>query len=294
MVASTTPTRMLPCQLDYTLASDVSACYPSSSGQLTTAQCDTLCPPTTLYQGTPASCFAIDSGTTPTLECNYIGCVTGRRPEGLAAPERVAFGADRTDPVARYLAELAWLEAASVPAFERLARELGAHGAPRRLQTASRRAAGDEVRHARSMGGLAARAGAQVGAPRVEDRATRSLEDIAIENAVEGCVRETFGAAVAAVQAKRAGDQHFRTAIKVIAREEARHAQLSWAVAQWLDGRLDEGARGRVRAARDRAAEQLLRETAVEPDAAVVSRMGVPTAVEARAMVQSLRAALWS
>jgi hypothetical protein len=181
-----------------------------------------------------------------------------------------------------------------VPAFERLARELEAHGAPRRLQTASRRAAGDEVRHAGAMGALAARAGARVGVPRVEERGARSLEDIAIENAVEGCVRETFGAAVAAVQAKRAADRRFRSVMKDIAREEARHARLSWAVAEWLDDQLDEDARGRVRAARDRAAEDLLRETAVEPDAALARRMGVPTSVEARAMVQSLRAALWS
>lgn len=80
----------------------------------------------------------------------------------------------------------------------------------------------------------------------------------------------------------------------VIAREEARHAQLSWAVAEWLDERLDDGARARVKAARERAAEDLLRETAVEPDAALAHRLGVPTAIEARAMVQSLRAALWS
>ncbi len=240
------------------------------------------------------SCSAAEgNGQQPTLICLYGGCQTGRRPEGLAAPEASARGG-ATDPVARYLAEMAWLEAASVPAFERLTRELEAHGAPRRLLDASRRAAGEEVRHARAMSALATRAGAVVGEPSVQARAVRSLEDIAIENAVEGCVRETFGAAVAAVQARRAGDARFRTAMKGIERDEARHAQLSWEVATWLDGRLDDDARRRVKAARDQAAEQLLSEVAVEPGAALARRLGVPTAVEARAMVQSLRAALWS
>jgi hypothetical protein len=295
MLASTTPTSGGICELNYSLTGDISGCNPSSTGQLTLAQCMALCPPTTMYPGSVLSCSVSEgNGQPPTLTCVYPGCVTGRRPEGLAAPQPVARDADTTDPVARYLAELAWLEAASVPAFERLARELEAHGAPRRLQTASRRAAGEEVRHARAMSAAAARAGVEVGVPRVEERAVRSLEDIAIENAVEGCVRETFGAAVAAVQAKRAGDRRFRRAMEGIAREEARHARLSWAVAEWLEEQLDDGARGRVRAARDRAAEDLMRETAVEPDAALARRMGVPTAVEARAMVQSLRAALWS
>jgi hypothetical protein len=230
----------------------------------------------------------------PRLTCFYGPCQTGRRPEGLVARDAGAQSNVATDPVARYLAEMAWLEAASVPAFERLSRELEAHGAPRRLQDASRHAADEEVRHARVIGALAMHAGAVVGAPRVEARAVRSLEDIAIENAVEGCVRETFGAAVAAVQAKRAGDVRFRKVMKGIARDEARHARLSWAIAEWLDRRLDEDARRRVRAARDRATEELLREVAVDPDAALASRLGVPTSDEASAMVQSLRATLWS
>jgi hypothetical protein len=220
--------------------------------------------------------------------------MTGRRPEGLHAPEAGARHDGASDPVARYLAEMAWLEAASVPAFHRLTRELEAHRAPRRLRDASRRAAADEVRHARAVGGLAAQAGATMAAPNVEERGVRSLEDIALENAVEGCVRETFGAAVAAVQAKRAADVRFRAVMRRIAQEEARHARLSWSVAEWLERRLDQPARQRVRAARDRAVVELFREAGVEPDARLASRLGVPTSTEATAMLQSLRASLWS
>lgn len=49
---------------------------------------------------------------------------------------------------------------------------------------------------------LAARYGATAPRPRVERAPVRSLEDIAVENAVEGCVRETFGALVGAWQAR--------------------------------------------------------------------------------------------
>jgi hypothetical protein len=293
MLASTTAT-MSPCDLSYPLVGDGSACHPNpTTGQLTLAQCQALCPPTMLFPGSVLDCWLVH-GTPTTLTCNYGPCGTGRRPEGLAPPEVDARFAGAADPTARYLAEMAWLEAASVPAFERLTRELEAHGAPRRLLDASRRAVAEEVRHARTMGALATRAGARVGEPTVDVRAVRSLEDIAIENAVEGCVRETFGAVVAAVQARRARDARFRTAMKGIARDEARHARLSWDVAKWLDDRLDEDARRRVRAARDRAAEELFREAGVEPDAALASRFGVPTSGEGRAMVEALRTSLWS
>jgi hypothetical protein len=289
VLASKTPTGYGPCTTLYALAGDISACNPGSNGALSTAQCAALCP--VPYVPALATCSVSESATMPpTLTCSGGPCQTGRRPEGLGVSEARHAG----DARERYLAEMAWLEAASVPAFERLTRELEAHGAPRRLRDASRRAVGDEVRHAREVGAFAARAGAAVGVPRVAPLGVRSLEEIAIENAIEGCVRETFGAAVAAVQAARAGDDRFRAAMKGIARDEARHAQLSWEVATWLDEKLDDVARRRVKEARDRAADDLLRETSIEPDAVLARELGVPTSSEAVAMVRSLRTSLWS
>jgi hypothetical protein len=46
---------------------------------------------------------------------------------------------------------MAQLEAASIVAFDRLARELDAHGAPAELVAEARRAKTDEVRHARTL-----------------------------------------------------------------------------------------------------------------------------------------------
>ena len=85
MLASATPTGTAPCELVYALAGDISGCNPSSTNQLTPAQCMALCPPTTMYTGSVAGCSVNGgNGAPPTLNCRYSGCSTGRRPEGLA------------------------------------------------------------------------------------------------------------------------------------------------------------------------------------------------------------------
>ncbi|HXI59093.1 MAG TPA: hypothetical protein VNO55_23660, partial [Polyangia bacterium] len=76
------------------------------------------------------------------LAYSYNDC-TGRRPEGLVPCGRAAGDAD----IGRWLAQVAALEAASVPAFGRLASELDAHGAPGHLVRAARAAQIDETRH---------------------------------------------------------------------------------------------------------------------------------------------------
>jgi hypothetical protein len=252
-------------------------------------QCNALCNPTPgqIYQ-LPESCTFEDYQGVPSVLCTFGPCVIGRRPEGL---ESGRF--DRGDSVARYLAEAAYLEAASVDAFKRMARELEAHHAPQRLVAAARRAARDEVRHARVMRRFAERAGASVPACRVARGAVRSLEEIAVENAAEGCVRETFGAAVGLRQAERAASERLRRTMARIAADETRHAELGWAVAAWLDSKLDAPARARVARARTHAIETLARETANEPDAALVGVLGLPNAHQAQAAFAELRRALW-
>src|SRR5207244_884717 len=127
------------------------------------------------------------------LYCQIGG--TGRRPAGLVAPSRSGRGGDE---VGAYWARAAHLEAASVHAFRTLAADLHAYGAPRRLVEAASRAAGDEVRHARACATLARRHGSSPVPVVVRSPPSRSLVEIAEENAVEGCVRETWGALVAA------------------------------------------------------------------------------------------------
>jgi hypothetical protein len=266
-------------------------CGADDAGTLPNGLCQAYCPPNPAgnYPSvTPAdiNCnISSDPASGNTLSCDYGAfCGNGRRPAGLLPCGALS----ARDPVARYLARMAYLESASVDAFERLARELEAHGAPRALRSRALRAAKEEVRHARVVGGLAERAGAAVVSPRVKRGRVRGLEAVAIENAVEGCVNETFGAAVALVQAETASEPATRAAMKGIARDEARHADLAWAVARWIERRLDAPARGRVRRAREHAVRTLVRATVRAPDAATAAALGLPTARQARAIALAL------
>ena len=86
--------------------------------------------------------------------------------------------------------------------------------------------------------------------------ATRDIETIARENAVEGCTRETYAALVACRQARAATDPAIRAAMAGIARDETRHAALAWAVDGWSQALLGPAARRRVRDARREANER--------------------------------------
>jgi rubrerythrin len=281
------------CVNYFVLDGTFQSCGADDAGTLPLSRCLTLCP---AEQGdASAMACAIDPpymGGPALVACEYFSCGigTGRRPEGLAPCE----SACGPTSAARTLAGMAHLEAASVHAFMHLARELEAHGAPDTLSRAARRAASDEVRHARDVTALAEGEGGLVPEVRTTEPRIRTLEGMAIENAVEGCVRETFGAAVAKMQAERAGDPRFRQAMRRIARDEMRHAELAWAVARWIDTRLDEAGRRRVHEARTRAVETLAREVTREPDASSMARLGVPSASEARAVVDALRGSLWA
>jgi hypothetical protein len=175
------------------------------------------------------------------------------------------------------------LEAASVDAFLRLRDELAAHGARPALVREASLAARDEVRHARAVAKLAARYGA---APperrRVERLAVRDLESVALENAVEGCVRETYGALVATWQGRAARDAAVARAMRRIARDETRHAALAWAVARWAEPRLSRAGRRRVVEARRSARASLGVELARPAPPELVRHAGVPSVETAR------------
>src|SRR5262249_47857554 len=122
----------------------------------------------------------------------------------------------------------------------------------------ARRARLDEERHAEMMSTLARAAGARPLPADVAPIGIRPLDEVAIENSVEGCMREALGALTAAAQARRATDPPLSTVLTRIARDEARHANLAWAVDEWATRRLPTAARRRVRTARITEARSLL------------------------------------
>ena len=194
------------------------------------------------------------------------------------------------DTVASRLAHQAYYEGASVVAFERLAGALERAGAPEALVTRARAAATDEARHAVLFADLARRHG--VAPMTLESRAaTPSLFELALENATEGCVRETFGAIVTLHQASHAESEEIRAAFVAIAEDEAEHAALSWELKAWFDTQLSPGERLYVQTAHDEAVAQARREAKTAPDAPGLA-LGLPDSARAEQQLGALMTAM--
>lgn len=208
--------------------------------------CALYCPGARKCEG---KTIPFDGGTIPAIECTEsASCGAGRRPRGLRP-------AATTLPMWTGLARL---EAAAIDAFRVLRADLAAIGAPRALLRAVSRARRDEVRHARIVGALA-------GIPRgrLQTFPAASAPDVlalAADNAVEGQVRETFGALQALDLARTTRDPHQRDALRRIARDETRHATLAFAIDRFLVRRLTPRERAHVAQRRRAAAAELVEE----------------------------------
>jgi hypothetical protein len=214
--------------------------------------------------------------------------VGGRFPPGL----ELVWQATGGDDLGLALAESAALEAASIRAFVHLARELAAHGAPAALVVRARRAARQEAGHARLFRRAAAKRGCRVPPTRsVPYTRIRSLRDLALENAVEGCGRESLGAALLLLQSMRTDHPALRSLFTRIASEECEHAELAWDIQAWLHPRLDAETRVEAQAAYDTF---LARCDAQPPraDAVVARALGWPSASQWAVLVRATRSGL--
>jgi rubrerythrin len=212
------------------------------------------------------------------------GCiVAGRRPLGLVA----TLEPHARNPLGRVFARMAYLEAASVDAFVQLEEELIAHDAPLSLVRAAREARADEIDHAARMRALAERFGGRPRQVTVAPRTLRSAFELALDNAVEGCVRETFGALLATHQAEHAGDEEIRTTMRIVARDETRHAALSWRVAEFMNSNLTAQQLEQVRRAQQVALHDLVDEIE-EPCRRERELLGTPSKQQARLLLSTL------
>ncbi|HEX8789974.1 MAG TPA: ferritin-like domain-containing protein [Polyangiaceae bacterium] len=280
------------CEWQLSFVGDPQTCA-GFTGSGTPAQCAAVCG--TDAHGEPANvCSITSSNGVQTLYCSDVNtpyCPVvmngGRRPAFFAS---LGFGpVPRGRELGVHFARAACMEAGSVEAFRMLRDELIAHGAPRRLVKAASRAMRDEMRHVRQTTALARRFGEEPVPPRqVPARPHRSFDAVALENAVEGCVRETYSALECAWQAEVAADPVVRATMRRIARDEMRHLELSWAVHAWALGRLDAEGRARVQAAQRREIATMLDELSCDPQESLRRTGGLPRAAQSRALVQAI------
>jgi len=142
-----------------------------------------------------------------------------------------------------------WLDAAraehaSIAAFAKVSLHLIAYGAPADLLRAVHEAAIDEVEHARMSFALAHRfSGAR--APAVPGPmplpaslcATPPFADFVRETFRDGCVGEMEASLRARRLEREASDDVEREALRVIADDEERHAELAWRILRWASER---------------------------------------------------------
>jgi hypothetical protein len=152
--------------------------------------------------------------------------------EGLDRAEREALAAGWL--------EAARMEHASVPAFAQLSLQLAALGASADLFRRTHEAALDEVRHAERCYSLASDFGGERYAAGAIDALAApgrgepvTFERVACESLEDGCLAEGIAAEIARRGATTAIDPAVAETLAMIARDEARHAELAWDVLAW-------------------------------------------------------------
>lgn len=217
--------------------------------------------------------------------------VVGRIPNGMHA---AALQAAEPDSIGEYLADMAAMETAAVTAFAYLGRELEAYGAPIELIARAQAAVQEETRHAEMAGLLAAAHATAVPKVEVDGFTLRALYDIALENAVEGCVNETFAAACGLWQSEHARLDVFREVIAHISDEETGHAALSWDIHAWIMPQLTAAQQAEIAAAQVAAVDKLMRDFRQEGNPVLQRAFGLPTRAEAGRLFAQLQRSVWA
>lgn len=215
--------------------------------------------------------------------------VVGRIPAGAYIQEQP----DKTSVLGMYFSNMAAMETAAVTAFRYLTRELEAYQAPDELVRMARAAIDEEIDHAEMAGLLSQAYATPVPEVRVDDFQLRSLFEIALENAVEGCVNETFAAACGIWQHEHAEHEAFRAVMGRVAEEESGHAELSWGIHSWIMQQLTEAQQQHIRQAQRETVAALESSFKVENDVVLRQAVGLPGVEDAARLFQELRGQLW-
>ncbi len=215
--------------------------------------------------------------------------VDGRRPDGLLCldAETTIGELSEREMLSALFANSAYLESAAVVAFEYLARELEAYHAPSSLIEVAYEAVDEEIEHAALMTQLAAYFGsAQIPTVEVSPFKLRPLHEIAYENSLEGCTRETYGALKALWQAETAEEAVVREVIAKIGYDESRHAALSWAIDAWVRPLLTQEQQALCEQVKNEALVALRQETSRPIHPALIRWAGWPSPQAANLLLQ--------
>ena len=262
--SNTPPTGGGNCGGDYTFEEDreitagVLESLLNGSDDLATVTCEDLCRYYQYDMVDMTSCDALlnfetlpddfydmsSSEVVGTVECSGVAelICEGRRPIGYidSCGQRRGLG--------EYCAHVAQLEAASIIAFVELARQLKCHGAPAHLIQRCLMAAKDEIHHANAFMTLAKNFGETIPAI-IREKAPEDLFHIALHNAVEGCVFETWAALKAHHQSIHCQIPTLKKLYARVADDETRHGQLAWDLHHWLMTQLSETQRSMITSA---------------------------------------------
>lgn len=212
------------------------------------------------------------------IQCVFEGISScGRYP---IKPVPVASGSSTGS---RWLGRAAYVEAASAWSFSRLAVSLSHHRAPPKLIQEAQRAARDERRHARLTGEAAHRFGGTPPPFAASSPRCLELDMLALENAVDGCLVETWGAHQCAWQAQASREPNLRRMFASIAEDERRHAAFAQDLQSWLDGRLTSKSKRLVRELQHEAFVAL-RSGLDVPQPKSLLPLGLPDRKEAKAL----------
>lgn len=251
------------------------------------------------------SCNTSQAGSQVKLDCDVTftrisvsfppappGCpprpVVGRMPAGAHFETQ-----EVTSELGDYFSSMAAMETAAVTAFRYLARELEAYQAPESLIAKARLAVSEEIDHAEMAGLLSQAYEAAVPHVEVDDFQLRSLFEVALENAVEGCVNETFAAACGLWQHQHAELAAFKAVMARVAEEESGHAELSWEIHSWIMPQLTEAQQQHINAAQAEAIESLYATFRAEESPHVRRAVGLPESADAMRLLGELRGNLW-
>jgi hypothetical protein len=265
--------------------------YLDSNGQLTEDACMLLCS-TEVGVMTDYLCgceyTGMDNDGMHPVTCEYASCAVEGRGHGDIQKNTVGKGPSF---LAGYFSRAYHAEASSVAAFLQLRAELKSHGAPIELQNRCLSAAIEEVHHARMMNQLLQDSGGCSQPLSFGTLPKRSLYELALDNAVEGCVFESYSALKALYQARHATDERIVFVMKVLSKDELGHAQLSWDIHHYLMTKLSKTEQRAISNAQRKALQDVNHQAQLEFNLPQSSSLGFPPITVAESFAQKLKIA---